>query len=99
MKMTKRIENGEPDLFIQGQLTAQAAPIFDETLKKVLGDGKEIVLDFTEVEFIASAVLRVLLSVEKKLKLAQGGITIRNANDVVMEVFRLTGLKEFLNII
>ena len=56
-------------------------------------------MDFTEVEFIASAVLRVLLSVEKKLKLAQGGITIRNANDVVMEVFRLTGLKEFLNII
>ena len=43
---------------------------FDETLKKALGEDKQIILDFKNVEFIASAVLRVLLTVEKKLKLA-----------------------------
>lgn len=99
MKIIKRIENGTAVLFIDGQLTAQVVSFFDETLKKALGEDKQIILDFKNVEFIASAVLRVLLTVEKKLKLANGGITIRNANEVVMEVFRLTGLKDFLTIV
>lgn len=99
MKIIKRIENGTAVLFIDGQLTAQVVSFFDETLKKALGEDKQIILDFKNVEFIASAVLRVLLTVEKKLKLAKGGITIRNANEVVMEVFRLTGLKDFLTIV
>jgi len=99
MKITKVSENGIPVLLISGQLAAPAAAFFEEALGKGLGDKKEIILDFSGVEFIASAVLRVLLSVEKKLKLQNGGITIRNANSVVTEVFNLTGIKDFIKVI
>ena len=48
------------------------------------------------VEYISSAGIRVLLGAYKKMNLNQGTMRIEKANDMVQEVFEMTGLLEML---
>ena len=49
-----------------------------------------------ELEYISSAGIRVLLGAYKKINSAQGKIRIEKVNDMVREVFEMTGLSEML---
>ena len=64
-----------------------------------LEDQKEpvVVLDASELEYISSAGLRVLLSAQKIMS-KQGSMKIINVNDVVMEIFEVTGFVDILTI-
>ena len=54
--------------------------------------------DFTGLEYISSAGLRVLLSASKRMK-KQGKMEIYHANEEVMEVFTITGFADILTIL
>ena len=49
------------------------------------------------VEYISSAGIRVLLRAYKKMNTNQGKTRIENVNDIVREVFEMTGLSEMIN--
>ncbi|MBR4415425.1 MAG: STAS domain-containing protein, partial [Victivallales bacterium] len=57
----------------------------------------ELAFDFAKLDYISSAGLRVLLATNKKMVKA-GKMIIRNVNDVVQEVFDMTGFADILNI-
>ena len=57
-----------------------------------------LVLDFAKVAYISSAGLRVLLSTQKKMNAAEGTFVVRNINEIVKEVFEVTGFDEILTI-
>ena len=48
------------------------------------------------VEYISSAGIRVLLGASKKMKLINGIIRIMKPNEMVQEVFEMTGLSDML---
>ena len=84
-------------LGITGRLDATTAPNLETVISELSEDTKELVFDMVELEYISSAGIRVLLGAYKKMKENQGLMRIEKANDIVSEVFEMTGLSEMLN--
>ena len=66
-------------------------------LKQSVGGVKELIFDFSGVEYISSAGLRVLLAAQKVMN-RQGSMKLIGVNDDVMEVFEMTGFADILTI-
>ena len=79
-----------------GSLDTAAAIEAEQTLKPITeGEGKDIVFECKELEYIASSGLRILLDVLKKTKAKGKKVTLRNLNDDIKNVFKITG---FINL-
>jgi len=98
MQIKKTVENGVVVLKVVGQLTSPTSPSLEAAINNVLETENQLILDFAELDFLASSGIRVILSTQKKINAQRGSLIIRNVNDVVMEVFEMTGLREFINI-
>ena len=83
-------------LEITGRLDTTTAPNLETVVRELSEDTKELVFDMSEVEYISSAGIRVLLSSYKKMNSNQGIMRIEKANDMVREVFEMTGLSQLL---
>lgn len=93
----KVIHTDDLILELKGRLDTNTSADLDKALE---GDIKEdkVILDFKELEYISSAGLRILLSLKKRLDQDNKNLEIHNINDVVKEVFEVTGFKNILNI-
>ena len=98
MKIEKMMEGEITVLKVAGQLTSATSPELENAINKVLETENNLVLDFAELAFLASSGIRVILSTQKKINAKEGALVIRNVNKVVMDVFEMTGLRDFLNI-
>ena len=84
-------------LEISGRLDTATAPNLEKTINEFSEDIKEIVFDISGVEYISSAGIRVLLGAYKKMNLIQGTMRIEKANEMVRDVFEMTGLSQMLD--
>ncbi len=84
-------------LEISGRLDTATAPNLEKTINEFSEDTKEIVFDMSGVEYISSAGIRVLLGAYKKMNLIQGTMRIEKANEMVRDVFEMTGLSQMLD--
>ncbi len=97
MNITKNLDGEKLTVAVSGRLDTMTAPELDEELKASLDGVQELVIDFTETEYISSAGLRVLLSAHKTMA-KQGSMTVTGVNDIIMEIFEVTGFTEILTI-
>ena len=97
MEINKTQEGSKLDIALVGRLDTVTSPKLQERLDTSLDGVAELVFDFAKLDYISSAGLRVLLATNKKM-LKAGKMTIRNVNDVVQEVFDMTGFADILNI-
>ena len=97
MTITKNIENDKLTIALEGRLDTTTAPELEAELKKSLDDVKELVFDISELAYISSAGLRVLLTAQKVMN-KQGKMTVKGTNEAVMEIFEVTGFVDILNI-
>jgi anti-sigma B factor antagonist len=81
----------------EGRIDTLSAPEFEKEFGELLGGVSELVLDMTNVDYVSSAGLRVILKVQKVM-FRQGEMKIIHVNDIVMEVFEITGFSNILNI-
>ena len=82
--------------------------ILDETNIQIIGsqmfrlveeDGRrDIVLDFTNVEYLSSAALGKLITMEKKVKAARGRLRLCSIRPEIYEVFAITKLNKLFQI-
>lgn len=94
----QQIRNGnELVLALEGRLDTVTAPELEAALKDALEGVEELILDFEKLDYISSAGLRVLLVAQKTMS-QQGGMKIRNVNEIIREVFDVTGFSDFLTI-
>ena len=84
-------------LSVEGRIDTTTAPQLEAELKKELGGVTELQLDFSGVEYISSAGLRVLLSAQKVMN-RQGSMRLVGVSAEVMEVFEITGFADILTI-
>ena len=84
-------------LEITGRLDTTTAPNLDSVINELSVDAKELVFDMSGVEYISSAGIRVLLGAYKKMNSLCGKIRIEKTNDLVREVFEMTGLNSMLD--
>lgn len=98
MQIMKQQNGAELTLKIEGRIDTTTAPALEDELKYSVSDAVQtLILDFAQVAYISSAGLRVLLAAQKVMK-RQGTMVVRNVNDVVMEVFEVTGFSDILTI-
>lgn len=92
MKITVQEVEGRLVASLSGEMDTTAA-VEAETALQPLAEsvGKDVVLDCTDLEYIASSGLRVLLNILKKVKAGGSRITLRNVNEVIRDVLELTG--------
>ena len=84
-------------LEITGRLDTTTAPNLESVINELSEDTKELIFDMSDVEYRSSAGIRVLLGAYEKMNLNQGTMRIKKANDMVREVFEMTGLSEMLD--
>ena len=97
MKKTKTQNGGNMTIALEGRLDTMTAPELEAELSKSLGDAESLTLDFTNLEYISSAGLRVLLAAHKTM-VKKGGMKVLHVNEVVQEVFEVTGFADILTI-
>ena len=75
-----------------GEMDTVAATEAEEVLKPLYtSDGKDVVIDCKDLEYIASSGLRILLSILKGAKSNGSKVVMRSVNDDIKNVFQLTG--------
>lgn len=97
MNISKKINGDQLEIGLEGRLDTTTAPELEAELKKGLDDVKTLTFNLAKVEYVSSAGLRALLFA-KKLMHNKGYVKIINTNDIVNEVFKVTGFDELLDI-
>lgn len=97
MEIRKEKKDSALSLAIEGRIDTTTAPQMEAELRSDIDGVTELYLDFTGVEYISSAGLRVLLSAQKLMS-RQGKMVLSHVNESVMEVFEVTGFSDILTI-
>lgn len=93
-----KAQNGnESVVALKGRLDTLTAPQLEEELNAVTEGADSLVFDFSELEYISSAGLRVLLSAQKTMN-GKGSMTVKNVSDEIREIFDVTGFSDILTI-
>ena len=91
-------DNEKLTVEVSGRLDTLTAPEFESKVEPQLSGIKELVVDLKDLEYISSAGLRGLMGFVKIMQ-NQGEMKVINPNEVVMDVFSLTGFDSILNIV
>ncbi|MDR1917283.1 MAG: STAS domain-containing protein [Synergistaceae bacterium] len=101
MEIQKRRDGESLTATLKGRLDTTTSPQLESELNDDIDGVTSLYIDFTDLEYISSAGLRVLLSLQKKMT-GQAGQTgrlvIKNVNEGVMEIFNMTGFSKILSI-
>ena len=98
MNITKKYNEKELTLYIEGRIDTLTSQDLEKEINDEMGNFESLILDFTDVEYISSAGLRVLIATQKKLKEDDIPFVIKNVNDPVNEIFKMSGFDKILKI-
>ena len=97
MTIEKKMNGTALEIALEGRLDTMTAPELEAELKQSMTGADSLTLDFSKLEYISSAGLRVLLSAHKAMN-AKGGMKVTHVNEIVQEVFEVTGFADILTI-
>ena len=91
-------EFGVSGLYVKakGRLDLDNAVEWGTTIKDAIDDITELVLDFSEITFISSFGLKVVLELYKQMEEQKGSLKIKNASEIIMQSFKMVGFNKFL---
>ena len=97
MNIVKTCEGSKLTLALEGRLDTTTAPQLEAEVKGNLAGVTELALDFSQLEYLSSAGLRVILAAQKVMN-KQGEMVVRHVNETILEVFEVTGFSDILTI-
>ena len=97
MTIEKNLNGTELTVAVAGRLDTTTAPQLEASLKESFEGIAKLVLDFSALEYLSSAGLRVLLAAQKVMN-KQGEMVIKNVNETINEIFEVTGFVDILTI-
>ena len=97
MKIEMERNAQEMMIEVEGRLDTITAPTLDNAINENIQDIETLILDFSGLEYISSAGLRVLLSTQKKMQ-KTGAMKLINVGAEIMDVFEMTGFADILTI-
>ena len=97
LNIEKNTEEKTLELKLTGRLDTTTAPDLEKEIKESIDGIEKLTIDFTSLEYISSAGLRVLLSAQKTMN-KQGSMVVRNASDEVKEIFEVTGFADIMTV-
>ena len=96
MKITKKPEGETLTIALEGRLDTTTSPALEQELNNSLDGVKKLVFDFKDLDYISSAGLRVLKAMLKRM--GADNLKVTNPNEIVNEVFEVTGFCDILTI-
>ena len=97
MTIAKKQDGKHLEIALTGRLDTMTAPELEKELNASLDAANALTLDMTNLEYVSSAGLRVLLSAHKAMS-AKGGMKVTHVNEIVREVFDVTGFSDILTV-
>ena len=97
MQINRIEENNKIVVGLVGKLDSTTFSVLEKEIEVMDVEGKTVVLDLKELEYISSAGLRVVLKL-KKIMDRVGSLEVINANELVLEVFEITGFAAILGL-
>ena len=97
MKIERNVNGTAVTLKIVGRLDTSTAPALETAIDDCSEEIQELVLECSELEYVSSAGLRVILKAQKKMNI-QGSMKLIGVNESIMEVFDITGFADILTI-
>ena len=97
MIITKTEGENALTIALEGRLDTVTAPELEAVLNDALAGVEELTFDFEKLEYISSAGLRVLLSAQKTMN-RQGAMKVIRANEMIREIFEVTGFADILTL-
>ena len=97
MNITKNLNGNQLTIALEGRLDTTTAPELEAELKASLDGADSLIFDLDKLEYISSAGLRVLLSAQKTMS-KKRGMKVTHVNEIVQEVFEVTGFADILDI-
>ena len=82
---------------LEGRLDTSTAPQLETAVNDAIAGVTDLKFDFTKLEYISSAGLRVLLSTQKIMN-KQGDMVVKNCSDEIKDIFEVTGFSDILTI-
>ena len=99
MKIVTQEKDGVVCLKISGRLDAESAPEAETTVKGILKDGKHrLIFDLSEMEYISSAGLRIILMTVKELQVKKGKVVLSALTPYVKEIFDVSNFSSIIPI-
>ena len=95
MNIKRKQSNTTLTVTVNGRIDTATAPEFENSVKPYLTGITELILDFKGVNYVSSAGLRALLSLQKAM-MKQGEMKLVNVCEAVVDVFEVTGFDEIL---
>ncbi len=84
---------------LEGRLDAATTPALEQKLSKLFSlEQQSVIIDFSKVDYLSSAGLRLLLSATKKIKARGGKLVFCSMGDEVMEIVKMAGFERILTI-
>ena len=96
MKVERSLDGNTLTISVEGRLDLNSAPELEKKIE-LQDEVENLIFDFEKLEYISSAGLRVILTLQDIMQ-NRGTMIIKNLNDDVKEVFEITGLSSELNI-
>ena len=97
MTIEKFFSNNVTTIKINGRLDTTTAPELEAVIDECVEGTQELLMDFSDLEYVSSAGLRVILKAQKLMN-ARGSMKLVNVNETIMEVFDITGFADILTI-
>ena len=97
MEIKTKAEGNKLTIAVSGRVDTVTAPELAAGLK--FGDAKSVVIDLTDVPYMSSAGLRLLLAAHKTMLAKDGELQIANVQPSVREVLDITGFSDILNLV
>ena len=98
MNLIKKAAGDALTIALEGRLDTTTSPQLDNELDVSLEGVKDLTLDFSELTYISSAGLRVLLRAQRKMNACEGKMRLIGVSDTIMEIFEVTGFSDILTI-
>ncbi len=98
MELTTTIADAKATIQVVGKLSVATSPELESEVTKLPESITEFVLDLTDLEYVSSAGLRVLVMTQKLAARRGGTLTLLNTTDDVQEVLEMTGLADVFDI-
>lgn len=86
-------------LSIRGRLDAISTPAAEKIIfERITKDKNKVVFNFSDVGYLSSAGMRLLLRTTKKLKTLSGKLVVCDVPENVMDVLKMSGFDHFIEL-
>lgn len=99
IQIARKMDGGCPRLAVRGRLDTTTAPLLESEIQGALAGADRLVLDFSHLERISSAGMRVVLRAHRRAKVARSLMVVEGLRGEVRMAFDISGYSSILNVV